>query len=111
VADLDDVRRDVARSLEDAAYVAVGLAVLELQKAQVRRRALVERVGRLGGLIVNTFAGSARQPDSPSAASEAEPGVGEDVGERLLEGDGGAPAGRRPQARGVADKDGDVDGA
>jgi hypothetical protein len=49
--DVDDLRRDVARRAEDAAYVAIGMAVLEFQKAQVRRRALQEQLGRLGGLF------------------------------------------------------------
>jgi hypothetical protein len=38
---------EVARALQDAAYVGVGLGVLAFQRAQVRRQELRRQVGRL----------------------------------------------------------------
>lgn len=40
---------DVSRTARDAAYVAVGLGVLGVQRAQVRRRELMGRLGRASG--------------------------------------------------------------
>src|SRR5580700_8662721 len=37
-----DIREDVTKTAKDAAYVAVGLGVMTFQRAQVRRRELVE---------------------------------------------------------------------
>jgi hypothetical protein len=37
-----DIREDIAKSAKEAAYVTVGLGVMAFQKAQVRRRELVE---------------------------------------------------------------------
>lgn len=37
-----DIREEVTKTAKDAAYVAVGLGVMTFQRAQVRRRELVE---------------------------------------------------------------------
>jgi hypothetical protein len=37
-----DIREDVAKTAKDAAYVAIGFGVMTIQRAQVRRRELVE---------------------------------------------------------------------
>jgi hypothetical protein len=64
----------VEQALEDAAYVAVGLAVLEFQRAQVRRRALMGQLGRLGGLLA---ASGTPRGDSPAAEQNAAPNEAE----------------------------------
>ncbi len=62
---MEDLRSDVGRVVEDAAYTVVGLAVLGLQRAQVARRRLerarpvAEALGRLRSLL-------APQPEPPS---------------------------------------------
>jgi hypothetical protein len=37
-----DIREDITKTARDAAYVAVGLGVMGFQRAQVRRRELIE---------------------------------------------------------------------
>jgi hypothetical protein len=56
----------VARALEGPAYVAVGFGVLGFQRAQVRRRELQRRMGRLARTVSHKVGE-----------------VSEDVGERL----------------------------
>src|SRR5579863_2459073 len=37
-----DIREDITNTAKDAAYIAIGLGVMGLQRAQVRRRELIE---------------------------------------------------------------------
>lgn len=37
-----DIREDITKTAKDAAYVAIGLGVMGIQRAQVRRRELIE---------------------------------------------------------------------
>ena len=37
-----DIREDITKSAKDAAYIAIGLGVMGFQRAQVRRRELIE---------------------------------------------------------------------
>ena len=69
-----DVRKEVEHALEDAAYVAVGLAVIELQRAQVRRRALMDHLGRIGGLLVGSGTRPAAEPGAGTSAAAPEDG-------------------------------------
>ncbi|HEV2361144.1 MAG TPA: hypothetical protein VGS21_05540 [Acidimicrobiales bacterium] len=39
---MNDITQEIAKNVKDAAYVAVGLSVMGVQKAQVRRRELIE---------------------------------------------------------------------
>jgi methyl coenzyme M reductase subunit C-like uncharacterized protein (methanogenesis marker protein 7) len=45
IPEIKDVTDQVARSARDALYVAVGLSVLGIQRAQVRRQELTKRLG------------------------------------------------------------------
>lgn len=78
---MDDLRRDVTRTLEDAAYVAVGLAVLEFQKAQVRRRALLQQIGRLGDLIGGRAGGDPAASEDPTSSGGTAPSKPGEAGE------------------------------
>jgi hypothetical protein len=42
---------DVRKTATDAGYVAIGIAVLAFQQAQVRRRELQQRLGGTGGCL------------------------------------------------------------
>jgi|HubBroStandDraft_1064217.scaffolds.fasta_scaffold101263_2 anion-transporting ArsA/GET3 family ATPase len=39
---MTDIREDITKTAKDAAYVAIGLGVMTFQRAQVRRRELVD---------------------------------------------------------------------
>ena len=45
MADRNDLAAEVANRARDAAYVAVGLGILGLQRAQVQRRQLEQKLG------------------------------------------------------------------
>jgi methyl coenzyme M reductase subunit C-like uncharacterized protein (methanogenesis marker protein 7) len=45
IPEIKDVTDQVARSARDVLYVAVGLSVLGIQRAQVRRQELTKRLG------------------------------------------------------------------
>jgi hypothetical protein len=51
IPEIKDVTDQVARSARDALYVAVGLSVLGIQRAQVRRQELNKRLGEPRSVI------------------------------------------------------------
>ncbi len=95
-----DLRRDVTRTLEEAAYVAVGLAVLEVQKAQVRRRAVLERIGQVGDLLGDAL-GSVLGGQSPAGPGGDGPAAPTDGAPAATT--GGAPGGAGDPPSGSAD--------
>jgi hypothetical protein len=57
LTDLSGLAGEVAGRARDAAYVTVGLGVLGLQRAQVRRRELTNRVGNVDERVATLRAG------------------------------------------------------
>lgn len=51
MSDQRNFTEELGRTARDAAYVAVGFGVLGFQRAQVRRRELVKRLGVAAGLL------------------------------------------------------------
>jgi len=49
--DVSKAAAEITKVAQDAAYVAIGLGVLGLQKAQVRRRELQNQLDTLGGQL------------------------------------------------------------
>ncbi len=75
---------DLGRVAQDAAYVAIGLGVLGLQKAQVRRREIKSRLeGRHGPLGHAVDAGEPALKDMAQQLARAVKDVDQTVGELI----------------------------
>ena len=55
---------DVERIVKDSAYAAIGFGVLSFQRAQVRRRQLIEQLGELPGAQAGSLGQAAKQLES-----------------------------------------------
>jgi len=53
--ELNDVADEISRTARDAAYVVVGLGVLALQRAQVRRQELTKRLAEPRAQVESTL--------------------------------------------------------
>ncbi len=73
MTELEEIPGEIAKITRDAAYVAVGLGVLGLQRTQVQRQALQRRVraGELDDVVAGLRAGLTRSVQQADAVVEA----------------------------------------
>ncbi|HXZ61436.1 MAG TPA: hypothetical protein VEG62_01750, partial [Acidimicrobiales bacterium] len=55
MTELKDITEEISKTARDAAYVVVGLGVLGLQRAQVRRQDLAKRLAEPRAQVENTL--------------------------------------------------------